>query len=340
MPDVHGQDAARERERRDRLDPRRFGHLFKHALIRDAAYEALLKSRRKDLHRRVASKITEKFPSLKDARPEVLARHWTAAGETEPAIAEWSRAGNTAEARNAFREARESYQQGLALLEQLPESTGRDLSELELRQAVIRMLWVTGWYSTPETIEATERAAMVAERSGNLAQLVYWLVLGGFTTIFSGDLAAAGALADQALELAVREGSPLSLGSAHNLEVQTRCFRGDLIGAEEHFTAGTDAPNPGTAYGSSMHRELELLVNAGLSAIEALAATTSVPARICGLRDRGRVAPGMCADLLLVEGNPAGDVTDTRNIVAVWKKGVLIKRRARSRNDTPQHDPN
>src|SRR6266849_7440508 len=73
-----------------------------------------------------------------------------------------------------FREARESYQQGLALLEQLPESTGRDLSELELRQAVIRMLWVTGWYSTPETIEATERAAMVAERSGNLAQLVYW----------------------------------------------------------------------------------------------------------------------------------------------------------------------
>src|SRR5713226_392987 len=237
---------------------------FKHALIRDAAYEALLKSRRKELHRLVAHTIDEKFPDMKEAHPEVLARHWTEAGEIEPAIAEWSRAGNTAEARNAFREARESYQQGLALLEQLPESTGRDLSELELRQAVIRMLWVTGWYSTPETIEATERAAMVAERSGNLAQLVYWLVLGGFTTIFSGDLAAAGAFADQALELAVREASPLSLGSAHNLEVQTRCFRGDLIGAEEHFTAGTDAPNPGTAYGSSMHRELELLVNAGL----------------------------------------------------------------------------
>ena len=113
-----------------------------------------------------------------------------------------------------------------------------------------------------------------------------------------------------------------------------------LRAARVPLLAGTDAPNPGTAYGSSMHRELELLVNAGLSAIEALAATTSVPARICGLRDRGRVAPGMCADLLLVEGNPAGDVTDTRNIVAVWKKGVLIKRRARSRNDTPQHDPN
>ena len=66
---------------------------FKHALIRDAAYEALLKSRRKELHRLVARTIDEKFPALKEAQPEVLARHWTEAGETEPAIAEWSRAG-------------------------------------------------------------------------------------------------------------------------------------------------------------------------------------------------------------------------------------------------------
>ena len=69
---------------------------FKHALIRDAAYEALLKSRRKDLHRLVARTIDEKFPALKEAHPEVLARHWTEAGETEPAIAEWSRAGKAA----------------------------------------------------------------------------------------------------------------------------------------------------------------------------------------------------------------------------------------------------
>ena len=89
---------------------------FKHALIRDAAYEALLKSRRKDLHRLVARTINEKFPALKEAHPEVLARHWTEAGETEPAIAEWSRAGKAAEARNAFSEALESYQQALALL--------------------------------------------------------------------------------------------------------------------------------------------------------------------------------------------------------------------------------
>ena len=93
--------------------------------------------------------------------------------------------------------------------------------------------------------------------------------------------------------------------------------------------AGTDAPNPGTTHGASLHRELELLIKAGLSATEALMAATSVPARIFGLRDRGRIAPGMRADLLLVGGNPVRDVTDTRNVVAVWKKGFIIDRRKR-----------
>src|SRR5215472_11289177 len=59
---------------------------FKHALIRDAAYEALLKSRRKELHGQVARTISDKFPILKEAHPEVLARHWTEAGETEQGI--------------------------------------------------------------------------------------------------------------------------------------------------------------------------------------------------------------------------------------------------------------
>ena len=145
---------------------------FKHALIRDAAYEALLKSRRKDLHRLVASTIDDKFAAFKEAHPEVPARHWTEAGETEPAIAEWSKAGKAAEARNAFREALESYQQAMALLTLLPESPERDLRELELRELVVQMLNVTRGYAAPETREATERAAVLAEKSGNLTQLV------------------------------------------------------------------------------------------------------------------------------------------------------------------------
>jgi len=90
--------------------------------------------------------------------------------------------------------------------------------------------------------------------------------------------------------------------------------------------AGTDAPNPGTTHGASIHRELELLVQAGLTPAQALAAATSVPARIFHLNDRGRIAPGLRADLVLVGGDPLKDITDTRNIVRVWKGGKPFER--------------
>jgi imidazolonepropionase-like amidohydrolase len=90
--------------------------------------------------------------------------------------------------------------------------------------------------------------------------------------------------------------------------------------------AGSDAPNPGTAHGASIHRELELLVSAGLTPAQALAAATSAPARIFGLKDRGRIAPGLRADLVLVKGNPAADVTASRDILRVWKIGQEVPR--------------
>jgi predicted ATPase/class 3 adenylate cyclase len=106
---------------------------FKHALIRDAAYEALLKSRRKELYGQVARAIDEQFPGLKEAHPEVVARHWAEGGETAQAIAEWTRAGKAAESHHAFKEAQQSYEQALALLSLLPDSPERDLHELDLR---------------------------------------------------------------------------------------------------------------------------------------------------------------------------------------------------------------
>ncbi|MEN1926516.1 CIA30 family protein [Luteimonas qiangzhengi] len=90
--------------------------------------------------------------------------------------------------------------------------------------------------------------------------------------------------------------------------------------------AGTDAPNPGTAHGVSMHGELELLVRAGLEPTQALAAATALPARHFGIGDRGRIVPGMRADLLLVDGDPLADITATRAIVGVWKNGYRIER--------------
>jgi imidazolonepropionase-like amidohydrolase len=86
--------------------------------------------------------------------------------------------------------------------------------------------------------------------------------------------------------------------------------------------AGTDATPFVPAHGAGLHRELELLVRAGLGNEAALAAATSVPARHFGLDDRGRIAPGLRADLLLVAGDPTEDVRATSAIVDVWRRGV------------------
>jgi imidazolonepropionase-like amidohydrolase len=101
-----------------------------------------------------------------------------------------------------------------------------------------------------------------------------------------------------------------------------------LKAAHVPILAGTDAPNPGTSHGVSIHRELELLVRSGLTPTEALAAATSVPAATFHLDDRGTIAPGKRADLLLVKGDPTQDITATRDIVSIWKLGAEDDRAA------------
>jgi imidazolonepropionase-like amidohydrolase len=101
--------------------------------------------------------------------------------------------------------------------------------------------------------------------------------------------------------------------------------------------AGTDTnyPGPGdgnvilnafAGHGIALHHELALLVRAGLTPAAALAAATSAPARCFGLTDRGRIAPGLRADLLLVDGDPCADITATRNIAAIWRNGTRLHR--------------
>jgi imidazolonepropionase-like amidohydrolase len=92
--------------------------------------------------------------------------------------------------------------------------------------------------------------------------------------------------------------------------------------------AGTDAPNPGTVFGASLHRELELLVRCGISPAQALTAATAEPARVFSLADRGRIAVGQRADLVLVSGDPLTDITATRSIEQIWRGGIACDRRA------------
>jgi imidazolonepropionase-like amidohydrolase len=100
-----------------------------------------------------------------------------------------------------------------------------------------------------------------------------------------------------------------------------------LYKAGVQVLAGTDAnTQPGipasVPFGSSMHDEMENLVMAGMSNLDALRAATLLPARHFGLHDRGVIRPGMRADLLMVEGNPLQDIKATRNIKRVWFAGV------------------
>jgi imidazolonepropionase-like amidohydrolase len=123
---------------------------------------------------------------------------------------------------------------------------------------------------------------------------------------------------------------------AYKVDVPKMVFRLDaamhtireLKAAGVDILAGSDAPNPGTAQGASLHVEMALLVQAGLTPVEALAAATSVPARRFKLPgERGRIAPGSRADLLLVRGDPTTDIKATRDIQRLWKNGAAVERR-------------
>ena len=94
-----------------------------------------------------------------------------------------------------------------------------------------------------------------------------------------------------------------------------------LAAAGIPILAGSDAPNPSTAMGFSLHRELQLLTQSGLSPEQALRSATSLAADHFGVPKRGRIAQGMLADLVLVKGDPTVNITDSQRIRRVWKAG-------------------
>ena len=98
-----------------------------------------------------------------------------------------------------------------------------------------------------------------------------------------------------------------------------------LHAAGVRIVAGTDAPNPGTGFGISMHGELRLLERAGLSPAEALAAATAEGADAFGIADRGRLEEGRIADLLLVAGDLESDLRLSTAIAGVWKDGFAVE---------------
>lgn len=211
---------------------------FKHALIQDAAYDALLKSRRRELHAKVARTIAKDFGEIAQAQPEMLARHWTEAGETSLALTAWKNAGDAAYARRAYKEAEAAYQQALTMMTGAAQSADLDVIELSIASALNRVFQLTRGYAAPETVEAASRAKRLAEKSGRISELIreegrIWQAL-----ITAGDYAGAAGLASHILDLIHADGDdPARLSFAHLAQVQTSFYTGDLAGVETHFAA-------------------------------------------------------------------------------------------------------
>lgn len=168
---------------------------------------------------------------------------------------------------------------------------------------------------------AVDSLAQLAKRKGAFV-IPTFAVLESAAGVRGDDLLADAGLAP----LVDREGAA-TLKARYGAQARPqalatpRAVTAALARAGVPILAGTDAGNAGTLYGISMHRELAALVEAGLTPTVALAAATAAPATAFKLGQRGCIASGCKADLLLVEGNPAADIKATRQIVEVWKDG-------------------
>jgi tetratricopeptide (TPR) repeat protein len=147
-------------------------YVFKHALVQDAAYGTLLRSRRQRLHSRVAAALEGRFPEIVLGQPALLAQHCAEAGLTEQAVVYWLKASQQALARSAVVETVAQARKGLETLTTLPDSPWRREQELELQSNLAFGLVATKGSSATETVETLARAEVLAEQLDRLERLV------------------------------------------------------------------------------------------------------------------------------------------------------------------------
>jgi predicted ATPase len=146
-----------------RGDPPDATYTFKHALVQDAAYESLLKSRRQQVHGRLVAALVDAH----DVAPEILARHAEGAGLPEQAIGYWQQAGVAALARSANQEAVAHFSSAIRLVFPLGDDVKWKAKELELRVALGQALIATKGYAADETGDAFNRALELSEQLGS-----------------------------------------------------------------------------------------------------------------------------------------------------------------------------
>jgi class 3 adenylate cyclase/predicted ATPase len=219
-------------------------YLFKHALIRDAAYQSLLKSTRQQYHRQIAQVLEARFPETVETQPELLAQHYTEAGLSAQALPYWQRAGERATQRSAYEEAISHLTRGLELLKTLRDTPERAEQELRLLIALGAPLVATKGYSAPEFQAAYTRARELCGQLGEtpwLFPVVWGLWVFSF---FRGELRTARQLSEQLLSLAQSTQDPAFLLEAYLALGSTLLRMGELPSARVHLEQGIALYNP------------------------------------------------------------------------------------------------
>jgi class 3 adenylate cyclase/predicted ATPase len=224
--------------------PPRATYLFKHALVRDAAYESLLRSRRQQFHRLIAETLAARFPETVEQQPEIVAQHCAAAGLGWEASAYWLRAGQRALARPADREAVAHLRQGLEVLRTLPETPDRARRELPLLLALSVALRRIRGFTAPELREVYTRARALCEQLGDEVQLLP-VLYGLFTFEYIGaDLSTGREQAIRLLALAERLHDSAATVEGYRSVGSTLYVLGELVEARRHLEASLARYDP------------------------------------------------------------------------------------------------
>jgi predicted ATPase/class 3 adenylate cyclase len=218
-----------------RGEPPQTVYTFKHALVRDAAYDALLRSRRGELHARIATVLEERFPEVVEQQPELLAQHCTHAGLTKPAIVYWSKAGRRSVARSALIEAVVQLRKGLDLLPNLPDGPDRWQRELEMQTTLAGALVASQGGGSREAGRAYVRARVLCEQLDDTSALVPVLA-GQFTNhIGRCEYATARQIAEDLLRLGQSRNDAMANLVGNRSMGTCLHFAGEFAPAAEYF---------------------------------------------------------------------------------------------------------
>jgi predicted ATPase len=219
-------------------------YVFKHALIRDAAYASLLKKTRKYYHGRIAQVFVENFPEIAESRPEVLAHHYTEAENKKDAVDFWRRAGFHALQRSACVEAAAHLSRGLAILKTMPNTQKRPQLELEMLTARGPAIIYTKGFGAREVKQNYARARKLCRQAGETAQLFPALFGAGVFCSAQADYLTARELREQLLRIAEQADDPALIIEACWMEGATRYYLAEFEQAKALLERGIALYDP------------------------------------------------------------------------------------------------